>query len=260
MIFISHNSKDKPIVEPIAAKLAEVYGYETVFYDSWSIRPGDGIIDKMNEGLEKCEFFFFFVSHNSLTSEMVKMEWQNALLKKVKTGIRFIPIRVDNSVLPAIISQTLYLDLFTLGPDTVIRQIIDVIDGNAPKPVCKESNLVVYRELLDNGLRERYTCSAKFYFEPITFFIVTTLYREKDINNLSCPKEGMFTQGFNKNIPLPNINAIAFSIDRGITPRLPFVFEISVKEKKCPMIGMKVYHKISEDEFEPIELVNKNSL
>lgn len=56
MVFISHNSKDKPIVEPIAIKLATVFGQDKVFYDSWSIQPGDGIIDKMNEGLSNCKF------------------------------------------------------------------------------------------------------------------------------------------------------------------------------------------------------------
>lgn len=74
MIFISHTAKDKAIVEPIALRLAQVYGQNNVFYDSWSIQPGDGIIDKMNEGLTNCKFFFFFVSKNSLQSNMVKLE------------------------------------------------------------------------------------------------------------------------------------------------------------------------------------------
>lgn len=50
MIFLSHNYKDKPIVEPIAITLSTVYGMNNVFYDSWSMQPGEGIIDKMNEG------------------------------------------------------------------------------------------------------------------------------------------------------------------------------------------------------------------
>lgn len=58
MIYISHTKADKPLVEPIAQKIAGVFGQENVFYDSWSIQPGDGIIDKMNEGLSKCKFFF----------------------------------------------------------------------------------------------------------------------------------------------------------------------------------------------------------
>ena len=52
-IFISHNSLDKSVVEPIAVKLAEVFGKANIFYDSWSIQPGDGIIDKMNIGFAK---------------------------------------------------------------------------------------------------------------------------------------------------------------------------------------------------------------
>lgn len=95
MIFISHNSKDKPIVEPIALKLATIFGQDKVFYDSWSIQPGDGIIDKMNEGLSNCKYFFYFVSANCLTSAMVKMEWQNALFRATQNVIKFIPVRLD---------------------------------------------------------------------------------------------------------------------------------------------------------------------
>ena len=74
MIFISHTNTDKPLVEPIAIKLSSVFGQENVFYDSWSIQPGDGIINEMNEGLSKCKFFFFFVSKKSLDSGLVKLE------------------------------------------------------------------------------------------------------------------------------------------------------------------------------------------
>lgn len=59
MIFLSHNYKDKPVVEQVALRLKSIYGIDKVFYDSWSIQPGDGIIDKMNEGLSNCKFFLF---------------------------------------------------------------------------------------------------------------------------------------------------------------------------------------------------------
>ena len=73
MIFLSHNSKDKHIVEPIAIKLRDEFGQDNVFYDSWSIQPGEGIIAKMNEGIERCEVCFYFVSSNSLNSFMVNL-------------------------------------------------------------------------------------------------------------------------------------------------------------------------------------------
>lgn len=81
MIFLSHNYKDKPVVEQVALRLKSIYGIDKVFYDSWSIQPGDGIIDKMNEWLSNCKFFLFFISQNSLSSNMVKLEWQNALFR-----------------------------------------------------------------------------------------------------------------------------------------------------------------------------------
>lgn len=51
MIFLSHNYKDKAVVEPIAIGLKNAFSQDNIFYDNWSIQPGDGIIDKMNERL-----------------------------------------------------------------------------------------------------------------------------------------------------------------------------------------------------------------
>ena len=107
MIFLSHNKNDKQIVEQVALQLRKIYGQEKIFYDSWSIQPVEGIIDKMNEGITKCKYFFYFVSSNSLKSNMVKMEWQNALFKAATGVIKFIAVRLDNSNMPLIIAQNL---------------------------------------------------------------------------------------------------------------------------------------------------------
>ena len=61
VIFISHNNKDKAFVGPIAEKLSEIYGQEKVFFDVWSIKPGENIITEMSKGLEKTSYFFFFI-------------------------------------------------------------------------------------------------------------------------------------------------------------------------------------------------------
>ncbi len=130
MIFLSHNYQDKPIVEQLALRLKDTFGQENVFYDSWSIQPGDGLIEKMNEGLEKCRYFFFFVSKNSLASNMVRMEWQNAVMKAARDDVKIIPIRLDSSIMPAILLQTLYLDFFSYGLETTLRQVVDIIEEN----------------------------------------------------------------------------------------------------------------------------------
>ena len=106
MIFLSHTKNDKPIVEPIAIRLAQVFGQDNVFYDSWSIQPGDGILDRMNDGLSKCKYFFFFVTRESLQSKMVTLEWQNALMKKLGGDTKFIPVKLGDCAMPVILMQS----------------------------------------------------------------------------------------------------------------------------------------------------------
>ena len=84
MIFIRHTSADKPLIDPIALELAKVFGSENVFYDSWSIQPGDGIIDKIDEALKSCKFFFFFVSKRSLQSNMVNLNGKTLFISVQK--------------------------------------------------------------------------------------------------------------------------------------------------------------------------------
>lgn len=126
-IFLSHNHNDKQVVEPVALKLASIFGQDEVFYDSWSIHPGDGIIDQMSKGLEAPKFVFFFVSANSLASGMVKLEWQNALYSATQGKTRLIPVRVDGSDMPAVLRQTLFIDMHTIGLTAAIAQIVSVI-------------------------------------------------------------------------------------------------------------------------------------
>lgn len=131
MIFLSHNKNDKPVVENIAIRLRDVFGHENIFYDSWSIQPGEGLIDKIDEGLSRCKFFFFFVSENSLQSNMVKLEWQNALMKATNHQLKFIPVRMDRASMPAIFTQTLYIDLFSSGLEDTLKQMIKVVRGES---------------------------------------------------------------------------------------------------------------------------------
>ena len=60
MIFISYSHGEQELVQVIASRLSEIYGKEKIFYDEWSIQPGDGIIDEMNKGLNKCKFFILY--------------------------------------------------------------------------------------------------------------------------------------------------------------------------------------------------------
>lgn len=179
-IFLSHNHNDKPLVEATAIKLADIFGKDQVFYDSWSIRPGDGIIDQMNKGLEAPEFVFFFVSANSLASGMVKLEWQNALYAATKGKTRLIPVRVDGCDMPAVLRQTLFIDMHAIGLDAAIAQIVDVSQGNASFTPQHQgfSNLTYSATTLADGTVE-ITVRASHLMEPNPNFAFPVM-NEKD--------------------------------------------------------------------------------
>lgn len=257
MIFISHNQKDKPIIEPIAMRLAAVYGQDMVFYDSWSIQPGDGIIDKMNEGLAKCKYFFYFVSANSLTSSMVKLEWQNALVRAAQSQIKFIPVRLDQSPLPAIMLQTLYIDLFTNGLDVAIRQMVDVINGNNTfQPgALSFKNLVAYKYKEGNKLIVE--CRALQYLEPISQFSFMT-FDDIDKIQYSLRGESAYLFGKHKDVPINpamKANFITLGLGRGTLPGFPFIGEFYSNELSSFDI-VSVLHQVSSERFAPIPMMN----
>ncbi|KVA76639.1 toll/interleukin-1 receptor domain-containing protein [Burkholderia ubonensis] len=181
-IFLSHNHCDKPLVEAVALKLAGIFGQDQVFYDSWSIRPGDGIIDQMSKGLEAPEFVFFFVSANSLASGMVKLEWQNALYSASKGKTRLIPVRVDGSDMPAVLRQTLFIDMHTIGLEAAIAQIVSVTSTNASFTPRHQgfSNLTYRIADLEDGSIE-VTVSASHMMEPNPNFAFPVMNEEEEI-------------------------------------------------------------------------------
>ncbi|KTC78704.1 toll/interleukin-1 receptor domain-containing protein [Legionella cincinnatiensis] len=256
MIFLSHTYKDKPIVEKLAIPLAQTFGKENVFYDSWSIQPGDGIIDKMNSGLEKCKFFFFFVSQNSLQSNMVTMEWQNALYKKAQGHLDVIPIKIDNCMMPTIMSQILYIDLFGQGIDVATKQIIDVVSGeNTFQPLSGFQNVRAYitsRSETKIIIEFR----AEVYMEPQSMYGILLGNDKDDI--LYKAHEAMFNNGFVENMILSNGikgNLVMLSRANPTSPDFPFSVEIESKTTLKIIGAMKA---ISRDKYTMIPLIDKS--
>jgi hypothetical protein len=254
MIFISHNHADKIIIEPIAVKLADIFGKEKVFYDSWSMQPGDGLIDKMNDGLEKCTHFFYFVSKNSIASNMVKMEWQNAVYKASKGNCKVIPIRLDATSMPPILSQSLYIDLYSNGLDASVGQMVNVIQGNSTfsQSTNTFSNLS-YKIESQTETEMLLKIYASHYLEPISNFLVLVKNNENELN-FNLPTEGMYNGGFQKDIKLSNgniVNAELMKASRGITPTMPMTIAIT-KEKSIEFKFVDLLHQTTEDNYSPI--------
>lgn len=225
MIFLSHNCKDKAVVEQVALRLKDIFGQDKVFYDSWSIQPGDGIIDKMNEGLGACRLFLFFVSKNSLQSNMVKLEWQNAVQKAAHGQAKLVPVKLDDVFMPPILSQNLYIDLFNQGLEVALRQIVDVSEGRntfAPGPQ-QFSNLRTY--VYQEGVSTVVECHAEHYLEPISHFMFLVDNEESEVV-CSMKSSNAYQSGFSPGMCLDNgasHNAYIMAIERGTAPGFPFV-------------------------------------
>lgn len=256
MIFISHTYADKPLIETIALKLAEVFGQDAVFYDSWSIQPGDGIISKMNEALAKCKFFFFFVSKRSLTSKMVELEWQNAIIKATKGEAKLIPVRLDDCTMPPLLLQTLYIDLYTNGPEVALRQMVDVIQGKSTFRQNDEGfqNIRGYVTRIDGGVKIQFC--AEVYMEPHSRYAILV---ENDENEITwkAENESMTIGGFNKDVLLNDgrkVNVIAIGRYSATTPNFPFTVEVTASgAAQVKLIGLM--RATSNEEYKGVPML-----
>ena len=244
MIFLSHNYKDKDVVEPIAVRLKEIYGKDNVFYDSWSIKPGESIIGKMNEGLSKCRWFFYFISNNSLNSAMVDLEWQVALYKSAKEGIRFIPIKIDECYPPQILLNTLYLDMYVDGSENTIRNIFDLINDNDSKKYKSkfENLLCTISKVSKNELKIKIEVIK--LLEPNSSFIFAFSNEQSDVS-LICNSD-FLTYEFSGTIG--NKNFKGCRVTRVITQEFPY--EITLKSKTGFLEhDLKIWHQIGKEKF-----------
>lgn len=141
-IFISYNHNDKQLIDNIARRLELEFGRKNIFYDAWSMHPGDSIIGKMNEGLEGFTTFFFFISPNSLKSNMVSLEWQSALNRAVNNNLKFVAIKIADCNIPVILSDKLYIDLYNEGLDDTVEKMKKVVYSESTyKPLENVQNL-----------------------------------------------------------------------------------------------------------------------
>lgn len=252
-IFLSHNHNDKPLVEAVAIKLAGIFGQDKVFYDSWSIRPGDGIIDQMNKGLEAPEFVFFFVSKNSLTSGMVRLEWQNALYSASKGNMRIVPVRVDGSEVPPILKQTLFIDMHTIGLEAAIAQIVSVTQGNASFTPQHQgfSNLSYTRADNADGSVD-VVVRASHLMEPNPHFAMVVSNRDGEIefnvNNGSPSLSGFGVNVFTSSNGGMVNGLFIRPIGGALTPSYPVRIKLtSIGSKKINLID--IFHERGEGDW-----------
>jgi hypothetical protein len=251
MIFLSYSHSDRQIVAPIAEAFRKVFGQNNVFFDQWAIQPGDSIIGKMDEGLSQCQYFFFFISRSSLNSKMVKLEWRNALVKSINGDSQFIPVKIDDCLIPEILLQNLYINLYGNGLDFALRQMIEVASG---KNTYRPGELVGFQnaKAYVSGTRQKMKIEfrAEVYTEPHSKWLIVCENIENDLSCIS-PNSNMFHVRFHKNISpcgRKNLNAFSISRSEATSPKFPFAVELTARAE-TPIKFVEARKAVSEEEF-----------
>ncbi len=187
---------------------------------------------------------------------MVKLEWQNALLKATKGQAKIIPVKMDDCLMPPILMQSLYIDLFGQGLEVALRQIVDVISGKntfAPGPQ-QFSNLRAYAYERDGAMFVE--CRAEYYMEPISRFVFLVDNQEGELS-FECVTSSMCLSGFNKGVKLDDgrvVNGQLVGLDRATIPGYPFIVKIT-KQQNTEVRLTGVMHERAYNQWHGIPLI-----
>lgn len=256
MIFISHNSKDKEFVGSIAYELRTLYGEENVFYDEWSIKPGENILTTMSDGIEKTTYFFYFITRNSLKSDMVNLEWTAALLKHFNDNIEFIPVRADNVNPPAIISALNYLDLYNDGLELTILQMHEIISGVKIERNSPTFNNIVAYMYQENNKEIHFYVTARRFIEHHNGFLIKSDAAEDELEVVPL-EDGMVRKSFLPKIEGEN-NGFIIDFNTPINPG--FYSKLAVILSVEKQISIDIYLIRTENRAESLEIKIIDSL
>ena len=155
-VFLSHSSKDKPIVRRLAQRLRED-GLK-VWFDEWAIPPGGNIPRLIDEGLEQSAVLVLCMSANSLGSDWAAVESQAfRFTDPVNRELRFIPLRLDDTEPRASLRQFAFVDWRGEGTDEAYTRLLDACrrqrggslfcNGLWPEAGCSRSALMADAQL-----------------------------------------------------------------------------------------------------------------
>lgn len=109
VVFLCHSSNDKPLVRMVRNDLA-ARGFSP-WIDEFEINVGDSIVEKIAVAHENASAIIVFLSKSSIESGWVKKEWQSGLMRKLGgIDVALLPARIDNTELPALLSDIMYAD------------------------------------------------------------------------------------------------------------------------------------------------------
>ncbi len=146
-VFLSHNSKDKPIVEQIAHKL-EAKGIK-VWLDKWNLIPGDPWQEDLEQALDDSQTIALFVGPHNI-SPWENEEMRSAIEERVQDKKRrvipvLLPSAPDNKTLklPRFLKRLTWVDLRAgINDEETLYRLECGIKGISPGKTSKKESAV----------------------------------------------------------------------------------------------------------------------
>ena len=131
LLFLSHRSTDKAIVDEVAAgtKKAGV----GVWYDKDKMLPSDSLVAKINEGIADMTHFVLFWSAACAESNWVERELNAAISRLVEHKTPIIIVRLDRTPVPALVADLYRVEAATLEPAEVARTLVTTVERLAQR-------------------------------------------------------------------------------------------------------------------------------
>jgi len=128
-VFLSHSSKDKQFVNRIATDLAKLN--IAPWLDSWHIRAGESIPQKISIGIKNSECVVVFLSKNAISSHWVEREWQAKYWDEIERNqVLVIPALLEDCEIPQLLRAKKYAD-FRKDYDEGFRELLLALSRNS---------------------------------------------------------------------------------------------------------------------------------
>lgn len=135
-VFLSYNAADVAVARQVAESMRK--SRLRVWFGEWMLRPGDIIAHKVGNGLAQSRVLLLFASQHSLGSEWISLEEQTFRFRDPgNKERRFIPIRVDNAILPATLHQVEFIDWQEERSEAILAKLVAVCSPPAEKPTSR---------------------------------------------------------------------------------------------------------------------------
>ena len=165
-IFLSHSSKDKPVVHAVAERL-RADGLR-VWLDEWELKPGSSIPAKIEEGLEHSRVLVLCMSADAFGSDWAQLEAGTFRFRDpLNQERRFITLRLDGAPIPGSLAQFLYVNWLPQDREQEYPKLLAACRPLAQPPVVDVREQAPRKQVAEMAFRLDHTARIWAYvFSP----------------------------------------------------------------------------------------------